>query len=87
MSRFRVIVLAGLLFVEAGYILVGGIVSGRWMWGLVFGVAAGLAAIDWLWMRARLGDEAQAVADRMIFGTMAVLLGLVIQVSGWLEAP
>lgn len=87
MSRFGMLVLAGLLFAEAGYILVGGIVSGRWMWGLVFGGAAGLATIDWLSRRARLGDEARAVADRMIFGAMAILLALVIQVSGWLESP
>jgi hypothetical protein len=58
------VILAGLLFVEAGYILVGGIISGRWMWALVFGIGAGYAGIDWLLTRGKVGEEASAVADR-----------------------
>lgn len=78
MSLFWVAWGVAVLVVEAVGILLGGIVSGTGLFGLLFAGVAVKVAVDWLRLR-KSSEEARAIADQMVGGTMAALLGLAIQ--------
>jgi hypothetical protein len=88
LSRVWVITGAALLLMEAAGILVGGLVSGGWMWGLLWAGVAVAAMMGWLQLRDS-HEPAQVVADRMIAGTTVALLGLAIrgfhEIEAWLN--
>lgn len=83
-------VIAGvaLLLMEAAGILLGGLVSGGWMWGLLWAGVAVAAMVGWLQLRGS-NQPAQVVADRMIAGTTVALLGLAMrgfhEIEAWLH--
>jgi hypothetical protein len=85
LSTFWVVWCAAVLVFEAVGILLGGIVSGGWLYGLLFAGVAVKVTIDWLRLR-RSSESAQTVADEMIGGTMVALLGLAFRGFRELEA-
>jgi hypothetical protein len=72
-----------ILGAETTMIVVAGVESGRWGWGLAFAVGAIAALIDWWRVRSR-SDEARAVADRMVGFTAFAFLGVAMAL--WREA-
>jgi hypothetical protein len=76
---------AALLLMEAAGILVGGLVSGGWMWGVLFAGVAIAAMVGWLQLRNST-ESVQVVADRMIAGTSMALLGLALRGFHEIEA-
>jgi hypothetical protein len=78
LSRFWVICGAALLLLEAVGILLGGLVSGGWMWGLIWSGVAVASMVGWLRLRNST-EPAQVVADRMIAATTVALLGLALR--------
>lgn len=85
MSGFWVMVSAAWLLATAAAILVGGLVSGGWLGGSLWSAAAIVALADWLRLR-KSTESAQVVADRLIFTTMFVLLGLALPALHHIEA-
>jgi hypothetical protein len=73
---------------EAAGILLGGLVSGGWMWGLLFAGVAVAAMVSWLRLRNST-ETAQVVADRMIAVTTVALLGLALrgfhEIEAWMR--
>lgn len=84
MSRVWVTILTTLLVVIGVGIVVYGLMSGRWMWGLLFGVVAGGSIYEWLTLRSTGGD-AMRVADRMIWPILIVLTELSRPAFGYIE--
>jgi hypothetical protein len=87
MSAFWVTISAAWIAGTAVALLIGGIVSGAWLGGLLWSIGAVVTLVGWLRLR-RSTESAQVVADRMIFATMFLLLGLVLpafdHIATWL---
>jgi hypothetical protein len=88
LSRLRVIVRTGLLLMEAAAILLGGLVSGGWLWGLLFAVVAVAALVSWVRLRSST-EPAEVVADRMVDVTTVALFGLALrgfyEIEAWMH--
>lgn len=89
LSRVWVIAFAAVMVMEAAGILLGGLVSGGWMWGLIWSIVAVAAMVDWLRIRETADGKTRAVADRMITATTVALLGLALkgfhQIDAWMS--
>jgi hypothetical protein len=70
-----VIALVVVLVALATSIAIGGILTGGWMWGAIFGISGAAAIAEWLQLRS-LSPQAQRVADRMITATSVLLFGV-----------
>lgn len=87
MPRFRLTVaaLAGVLAVEAVILLIGGIMTGRWVWAVLPGVLAACAALDFLAIRKRPGPGWNA-GGRVHLAFVGLAVGMAIPTLGQLWA-